>query len=80
MSLSGDRGFWKPELSGFRAIDIRCEDCGRTKRMQPREIAGHVASGTYSLVGLGNRLCCSVCRDRGGLGRNVSVFPISRGA
>lgn len=78
MSLAWGEEPWKPELSGFRAIDIRCEDCGRTKRMQPREIAGHIERGVYSLVGLHNRLHCSVCRDRGGMGKNVSLIPIDR--
>lgn len=79
MSLSFTEGIWRPELSAFRAIDIRCEDCGRTKRMQPAEIRHQIAGGTYNLVSLGNKLHCSVCRDRGGLGKNVSVYPIKRG-
>lgn len=63
----------------MRAVDIRCEDCGRTKRMQPREIAKHIHAGTKSMVGLGNKLHCSVCRDRGGIGKNISLFAVQRG-
>jgi hypothetical protein len=79
MSLAFTEGIWRPELSLFRTIDIRCDDCGRGKRMQPAEIRAHVAKGVYSLVGLHDKLHCAVCRDRGGLGKNVSVYPIKRG-
>lgn len=48
--------------------------------MQPSDIADHIRAGTKSLVGLGNKLHCSVCRDRGGLGRNISLYPILRGS
>lgn len=79
MTLWAEEGPWRPELSLFRAIDIRCDDCGRTKRMQPREIRQQIGAGVYSLIGLHNRLHCSVCRSRGGLGKNVSLLPIRRG-
>lgn len=79
MSLLAEEGPWRPELSILRAIDIRCDDCGRTKRMPPSEIRRHVANGVYSLVGLHDKLHCLVCRDRGGLGKNVSLYPIKRG-
>lgn len=79
MSLIFTEGIWRPELSLFRAIDIRCDDCGRSKRMQPSDIRSHIANGVYSLIGLHDKLHCTVCRDRGGLGKNVSVYPIKRG-
>lgn len=66
------------ELATYWAIDIRCEDCGRTKRMQPGDIAAVVKGGTRSLIGLHNKLFCSVCRDRGGQGRNINLYPIAR--
>ena len=79
MSLWAEEGPWRPELSLFRAIDIRCDDCGRTKRMQPHEIRRHVDNGVYSLIGLHDKLHCSVCRARGGLGKHISIYPIKRG-
>lgn len=80
MSLAWERGSGKPELSEFRAIGIHCEDCGRTKRMQPREIADHVTNGIHTLMALHNRLRCSVCSERGvGGGKNLSLYPIKRG-
>ncbi|MDE1438004.1 hypothetical protein, partial [Bacillus licheniformis] len=79
MSLMAEDGPWRPELSLFRAIDMRCEDCGRSKRMQPPEIRRHIADGIFSLVGLHAKLQCKVCRSRGGMGKNVSLFPIEKG-
>lgn len=78
MSLAFTEGISRSELAEYRAIDMRCDDCGRTKRMQSGEIVGHARAGVRSLVALGNKLHCSLCRDRGGLGRNISLFPIYR--
>lgn len=47
--------------------------------MQGRALAAVIREGTRSLIGLHNRLHCSVCRERGGLGKNLSLFPIKRG-
>ncbi|TCR63196.1 hypothetical protein [Bosea sp. BK604] len=80
MSLAFENGPWKPELALVRAIDIRCEDCGRTRRMQAPAIARHVSAGCHSLIGLHDKLYCAVCRERGGLGKNLSLFPIDRGS
>lgn len=79
MSLAFTEKIWRPELSQFRAIDIRCDDCGRTKRLQAPDIREHIARGVHSLIGLHDKLHCSVCRSRGGMGKNVSLFPIERG-
>lgn len=78
MSLAYERARREPELSGVRGVDIRCDDCGRTKRMPPGQVARHLRDGTQSLIGFHNRLYCSLCRDRGGQGRNVSVIPVMR--
>lgn len=80
MSLWAEEGPWRPELSLFRAIDIRCDDCGRAKRMPPHEIQRHIANGVRSLIGLHDKLHCMVCRHRGGLGKNVSLIPVPREA
>lgn len=74
-----DKG--RPELAEFRAIGIECEDCGRTKRMQPRDIADRVADGVRTLMMLHNKLRCSVCSERGiGGGKNITLYPIQRSA
>ncbi|WP_126111921.1 MULTISPECIES: hypothetical protein [unclassified Bosea (in: a-proteobacteria)] len=78
MSLAWSERAGRSELASVWAIDIRCDDCGRTKRMQAPEIAGVVRQGTRSLIGLHNRLHCALCRERGGLGRNISITPVSR--
>jgi hypothetical protein len=79
MSLAFTEGIRGPELASFRAIDISCDDCGRTKRLQAPEIADIVGQGTHSLFGLHNRLHCALCRERGGLGKNINLYPIKRG-
>lgn len=78
MSLAYEREQKVPELAAVRAIDIRCEDCGRTKRMQAAAIAAQIRIGRRSIVGLHDKLYCALCRDRGGLGKNISLFPIDR--
>lgn len=78
MSLAWGEGPWRPELASYRAIDIRCDDCGRTKRLQVAEISRFIRAGTHSLIGLHDKLYCSVCRDRGGLGKNIDLKPRPR--
>lgn len=46
--------------------------------MQPREIDEHIRAGRHSLIGLHSKLYCSVCRSRGGLSKNISLYPIKR--
>ncbi|MGO4665500.1 hypothetical protein [Bosea sp. 2RAB26] len=58
--------------------DIRCEDCGRTKRMWPGAIQEVIGQGTRTLMAQHNRLVRSVCRERGGLGKNINLVPIFR--
>jgi hypothetical protein len=79
MSLGYSGGDKQPELAAYRAIDIECEECGRTKRMQPPAIAAAVRGGTRTLIGLHNKLYCSACRDRGLQGRNINLYPKERG-
>lgn len=79
MSLAWGEGPRRPELSSYSALDIECEECGRTKRMQSHEIAQHVARGVHTLIGLHNKLLCSACRERGLPARNINVYPKPRG-
>ena len=78
MSLAFSQLDRSAELASFSAVDIRCEDCGRTKRLQRRQLQDIVHSGTRSLIGLHNRLYCSACRGRGGDGRNIDLQPVRR--
>lgn len=80
MSLAYGGNEKRSELAGYRAIDIECEECGRTKRMQPPAIAAVVRGGTRTLIGLHNKLYCSACRDRGLQGRNINLYPKERDA
>lgn len=80
MSLAFTEGIRRPELAQFWAINIHCEDCGRTKRMPPREINQHIANGVHTLMALHNKMRCSACSERGiGGGKNISIYPYERG-
>lgn len=78
MSLAYSGSGERPELSRVASLDIQCEDCGRTKRMWPGAIQEVIGQGTRTLMGLHNRLSCSVCRERGGLGKNINLVPTFR--
>lgn len=78
MSLAFTEGIRGSELAQYRAIDISCDDCGRTKRLRAAEIADIISQGTCSLFGLHNRLRCTLCYERGGLGKNISLIPIAK--
>lgn len=74
MSLAWNEGPREPPAP---PVDIRCDDCGRTKRMPPSEVSRHLGHGR-SLIALHNRLYCALCRERGGLGKNISLVPVTR--
>lgn len=74
MSLAWIEGR-EPRREPPTAVDIRCDDCGRSKRMPPSEVARHLGQGR-SLIALHNRLYCALCRERGGLGKNISLIPV----
>ena len=61
------------------AIEITCEDCGRTK-LWTRVTLESVVTSTTTLDDLGARLFCSACRLRGGGGYNVRLRPLSERA
>lgn len=73
-----ERGSDRNELAAIATLDVRCDDCGRSKRLWPEALAGYSAQGTRSLVGLHGRLYCAVCRERGGTGKNISLTPAYR--
>jgi cytochrome c553 len=70
----------RDELAQIATLDIRCDDCGRSKRMWPGAIADISAQGTRTLIGLHSRLFCAVCHERGGTGKNISLAPSYRRA
>ena len=78
MSLAFSRGGRPSELEAYQVIDIECEDCGRTRRMQRRAIAEAIRNGAHTLIELHNKLYCSACRERGAPGRNVNLYPRER--
>ena len=67
------------ELSQVRALDLICEDCGRTRRLSRPRLLDLERQGLRTLHALGARLICAACRERGGQGRNVSLRPQWRG-
>lgn len=80
MSLAYTEGIRRPELKQFWAINIHCEDCGRTKRMPAGEINRHVNNGVHTLMDLYLKMRCTVCSERGiGGGKNISLYPFKRG-
>jgi hypothetical protein len=56
------------------AIEITCDDCGRTKLWTRATLAAMVDPAT-TLDELGARLFCSACRLRGGGGFNICLRP-----
>lgn len=65
------------ELRQARALDIECEDCGRTRRFQRRDLLELDMEGIRTFQQLGSKLYCRHCRERRGKGRNVSLKPLS---
>lgn len=63
------------ELRQARALDIVCEDCGRTRRFHRRDLLELDLEGIRSFHQLGSKLVCKHCRERRGEGRNVSLKP-----
>ena len=63
------------ELDLVWAVDVSCENCGRTRRLQRRTLASLRDRGYHTLAQLGSRLYCMACQERNAGGRNVSVVP-----
>jgi hypothetical protein len=63
------------ELRQARALDVECEDCGRTRRFQRRDLLALDREGVRTFRHLGSRLTCRHCRDRSGSGKNVTLKP-----
>jgi hypothetical protein len=62
------------ELLTVRALDIACEDCGRTRRLQRQRLVQLDEGGIKSFHQLGNKLRCSACAERDGKGRNIKII------
>ena len=71
--MTADR--YVSELRQARALDIVCEDCGRTRRFQRRDLLELDLEGFHSFHQLGSKLVCRHCRERKGEGRNISLKP-----
>jgi len=63
------------ELALAWAVDITCENCGRTRRFQRRALANLQDKGCRTLAQLGSRLYCLACEERDAAARNVSLVP-----
>ena len=63
------------ELRQARALDIVCEDCGRTRRFQRRDLLELDMEGFRTFPQLGSKLVCRHCRERQGRGKNISLKP-----
>ena len=66
-----------PKLEAVSLIEIRCSDCGRTKRWSREHIASRALPLAADLNDLGQRLICSECRNVGGRGYNVEIKRIA---
>jgi hypothetical protein len=66
-----------PRLSQIAALNVRCDDCGRTSRLERQALDG---LPDYCLSELRKKLLCSHCREMGALGKNVAAMPILRRA
>jgi hypothetical protein len=66
-------GWQRCELASVRAVDIQCEDCGRTRRFQRPALLDLERKGVRTFPQLASRLYCRHCAERNGTGRNVSL-------
>ncbi|MET0744721.1 MAG: hypothetical protein ABWY78_15230 [Microvirga sp.] len=63
------------ELALAWAVDIHCENCGRTRRFSRRALATFQERGCRTFAHLGSRLYCLACQERDAAARNVSLVP-----
>jgi len=70
-----DARHYVSELRQARALDIVCEDCGRTRRFQRRYLLELDMEGFHSFQQLAAKLVCRHCRERRGEGHNVTLRP-----
>lgn len=70
-----DAKHYVSELRQARALDIVCEDCGRTRRFQRRLLLELDMEGFTSFQQLAAKLVCKHCRERQGQGHNVTLRP-----
>ncbi|MGO4665499.1 hypothetical protein [Bosea sp. 2RAB26] len=71
------RSLWEIRAAAGALPGIRCEDCGRTKRIWPGAIQEVIGQGARTLMRPDNRLSCS-CRECGGLGTTITLMPAVR--
>ena len=67
---------WPRLLGAIDNIEIRCSDCGRTKRWTREHVASRSLPANATLDDLGKKLVCSACREQGGRGFNVEIYHI----
>lgn len=68
-------GMAASELRQAKALDIVCEDCGRTRRFQRRDLLELDMEGFRTFPQLGSKLVCRHCKGRRGAGKNISLKP-----
>jgi RNase P subunit RPR2 len=64
------------ELVSAKALEVICEDCGRTRRLDRWKLIELDEGGVKSFHQLGHRLRCKTCRAAQGEGNNVRMRPI----
>lgn len=74
-----DRGSSEPELTLVIGLRIRCDDCGHRHYWPQSVVRQAVQKGFKTIPGLGSKLRCDTCKDRGGSGKNISLIPVLRG-
>lgn len=65
-----------PPLSQLTALEVLCEPCGRTRRMEGDKVGQLVERGYRSIDDLEGRLVCSACAER----RRLTIIPYFRRA
>ena len=68
----------EPELSAVVGLRIRCDDCGHKSYWPCSRVRDAQRNGFNTIPGLGSKLRCRPCQDRGGSGKNISLYPVSR--
>ncbi|KAB1076524.1 hypothetical protein [Methylobacterium soli] len=60
-------------------LGIACENCGRLRRLNKRQIASLIgARGIHTVEQLGRKLKCKVCAEQGKVSKNISIVPYYR--
>lgn len=65
-----------PPIDELAALDVRCDSCGHSSRLQGEHLQGIASRGFRRVSDLEGRLVCSLCKER----RRLALLPFYRRA